>query len=147
MRIWRVSLHRDLSGVGGLYVHGRWHTRGHLVTYAAEHPATAQLEWLVHLDVQRPEDAPATIPFSEIEIPDDVGTMEITLQDLRSDWRSNLEATQTIGDRWLDETQAAILFVPSAITPERNILLNPGHRDASRIRVVRTFDYVSVTKR
>lgn len=123
-------------------MHGRWHTRGHLVTYATEHPATAQLEWLVHLDITRVGDAPITIPFSEIEIPDDLVSSEtITESDLPMNWRDNFAATQHIGDAWIDSRATLLLFVPSAIAPARNVLLNPAHSDASKIRIVNVFDY------
>lgn len=141
MRIWRVSRHRELNGLGGLLVAGRWHSRGHLVTYAGEQAATAQLEWLVHLQVTRPEDAPASIPFSEIDVPDDVSYDEIVENSLPADWRTNEAVTQALGDAWLDGLSSAVLFVPSALTPARNVLLNPGHADAARITVVRTFEY------
>ena len=141
MRVWRVSRHRDLTGIGGLYVAGRWHTRGHLITYAAEHPATAQLEWLAHLEITRPQDAPLTIPFSEIEVPDDLIWEELTEADLPTSWETNQMETQRLGDSWLDERRSAVMFVPSVLVPARNVLLSPRHPDAARIRMVRSFDH------
>ncbi|HZZ64722.1 MAG TPA: RES family NAD+ phosphorylase [Candidatus Baltobacteraceae bacterium] len=141
MRVWRVSRHRDLTGIGGLYVAGRWHTRGHLITYAGEHPATAQLEWLAHLDVTRPEDAPTTIPFCEIDLPDDLVRDELTETDLPPGWQTNQIETQRLGDSWLDAGKSAVIFVPSVLVPARNVLLNPQHPHAVRVRIVRSFDH------
>jgi RES domain-containing protein len=111
------------------------------VTYAGEHAATAQLEWLAHLNVSRLEDAPPKIPFSEIDVPDDLASREIEESNLPDDWRINLAVTQRLGDAWLDGRSTALLFVPSAIAPARNLLLNPTHPGAAQMRVLRAFDY------
>jgi RES domain-containing protein len=140
VQLWRVSRHRDLAGTGGLFVSGRWHTQGHLVTYAAEHQGTAQLEWLAHLEVT-PDGFPRTVPFSEIDAPDDVSQTELSDDDLPAGWKSDQHITQSRGDEWLDSGRAALLFVPSALVPARNVLLNPSHPDSRRIRIVRSFDY------
>lgn len=140
MRLWRVSRHRDLTGVGGLLVAGRWHTQGHPVTYAAEHQGTAQLEWLAHLEVAA-DDFPRTIPFSELDVADGVSEAELRENDLPDGWRGDRRVTQRLGDEWLDSRSSALLFVPSLVVPARNALINPAHPDAGRIRVVRTFDY------
>ena len=42
------------SGLGGLFGKGRWHTRGRLIVYAAEHISLAMAESLVH--IQRSND-------------------------------------------------------------------------------------------
>lgn len=50
MELWRISNYADLSGAGGLQAAGRWHTRGKRIVYLADHPASALLEMLVHMD-------------------------------------------------------------------------------------------------
>ena len=127
--------------MGGMYVDGRWHTRGHLVTYAAEHAATALLEWLVHLEVMGIDDAPATIPFIEIDLPDEINRDEYTDAGLPNRWQSEKTTTQRLGDTWLKGINAPALFVPSVVVPARNVVLNPLHPDARKIRVVRTFEH------
>ena len=49
MELWRISNYADLSGVGGCRrpVDG---TRGKRIVYLADHPASALLEMLVHID-------------------------------------------------------------------------------------------------
>ena len=48
MVLWRISRHRDLSGIGGLRAAGRWHYAGQPVVYLSENPASALLEVCVH---------------------------------------------------------------------------------------------------
>ena len=110
------------------------------MTYASEHQATAELEWLVHLEAT-PDVFPRTIPFSEIDVPDDVATENVDEAALLAGWHGDVAQTQRIGDAWLESGRTALLFVPSAVVPARNVLLNPAHRDAGRIRVTRTFDF------
>ena len=144
MIVWRISNHQALDGTGGLLASARWHTKGHPVIYAAEHPGTAQLEWLANLEVQ-PSELPSEIPFMKIEVPDDVAVAEIVAGDLPTDWREKRQITQTIGDDWLAGGTSLVVFVPSAVVPARNVLINPGHGDFERITNVQSlvfpFDY------
>ena len=40
------------------------------------------------------------------------------------------------GDRWIHELRTAVLFVPSVVTGEEgNVVINPLHPDARKIRV------------
>jgi len=57
MFLWRISKFADLSGKGGELVSGRWHNKGHPIVYCADHPSTALLEMIVHMN-------PANIPES-----------------------------------------------------------------------------------
>ena len=48
--------------------------------------------------------------------------------------------TQTIGDRWLDSKAEVLLLVPSVImpianVPDRNVLINHAHQDATTIKL------------
>ncbi|HEU5303560.1 MAG TPA: RES family NAD+ phosphorylase, partial [Gemmatimonadales bacterium] len=46
-------------------------------------------------------------------------------------------ACKAIGDRWVREGRSLGLRVPAAPVPEEmNLLLNPQHRDARRVRTV-----------
>ncbi|MFD2405588.1 RES family NAD+ phosphorylase [Azorhizophilus paspali] len=108
---------------------GRWHHIGRPVVYAAESPAGAMLEVLVHLEID-PEDFPATLQLIRIELPDPVSLAE--LAPLPENWKSDPEATRAIGDRFLDTRSALLLPVPSAIIPcTTNYLFNPAHPEAS----------------
>jgi RES domain-containing protein len=133
MRLWRISNHASLSGDGGLYASGRWHTRGRRVVYLADHPASALLEVMVHLEVDA-EDMPRDYQLLGVDVPDGISAAFIGLPDGR---RDDVATTRALGDAWLREGSSALLRVPSAIVPDaRNYLLNPAHADEERIAIV-----------
>lgn len=83
------------------------------------------------------EDAGNMLVSIRAEIPENVKIDKIPTQ-LPSDWRS-IPAPQSlalIGDKWFTSGSTAVLMVPSAIiTVENNYLLNPLHKDFSRIQI------------
>jgi RES domain-containing protein len=131
-------LQTTLSGIGASMTDGyRWNSLNTKIVYATETRALATLEVSVHLDLS--EDLPNDRYFVEIEIPDDITILEVQLQDLLDSWDAKppSSSTQTIGDDFVLYNEAAILKVPSSIIPQEfNYLLNPNHKDASRIKVV-----------
>lgn len=130
MRVWRISNHADLTGVGGLRAAGRWNHRGDRIVYCSDHPSTAMLEVLVHFDA---EDLPRTYQLVEIDIPDDIAPLAPPLAD---DWRDRFEFTRDTGREIVRRNQAAVVIVPSVIMPfTRNVLLNPSHADHGRVTV------------
>jgi RES domain-containing protein len=135
MRLWRISNHASLSGDGGLYASGRWLTRGRRIVYLADHPASALLEVMVHLEIDA-EDLPTHYQLLGVEMPDDVSTTARDESALPSDWREQTTVIRALGDEWLRDGATALLRVPSAIVPEAsNYLLNPAHADAARIAI------------
>jgi RES domain-containing protein len=122
--LYRVSNHPDLTGEGGELADGRWHTRqmGRRIVYLSDHPALCLLEMLVHVGME--EEMPDSYQLLSVELPD--GLMEsLDPGLLPQDWQTNLNATQQIGNHWLDMQKAALL-VPSVIVPvAKNCLLNP----------------------
>ena len=101
--------------------------------YLADHPASALLEVLVHMEVDR-EDWPDSYRLLAIEIPGHVGFDDAP--ELTAGWRIDADETQSIGDQWLDRGATALLRVPSAIVPYTwNWLLNPAHPDSAQARV------------
>jgi RES domain-containing protein len=139
VRLWRISNYADLSGEGGRRRSGRWHSGGRPVVYLAEHPALALLEDLVHLEGDV-DDLPDTYQLLEIDVPDDIAISAVDTAQLGesdSDWRRNLGATRAVGDDWLKVGRTALLRVPSVILPKStNVLLNPAHADARKVKVV-----------
>ena len=112
---------------------GRWHHKGRPVVYCADHPSTAMLEALVHVD---PDVLPNTYTLIMVSVPDDIAIVDVAETELPSDWRENSQATRDIGTALLDEGASAIIRVPSAIVPAvSNYLLNPAHDDHVRITV------------
>jgi len=139
MRLWRICARRharSLSGEGGLYASGRWHTKGRPIIYTSTHPALAVLEALVHTD---PSTAPADLRLLTIEAPDDIAVDEVDPDDLLRNWNRTPapRELQEIGDRWLAKGRTPLLVVPSAVLPSsENALMNPAHEDAKRCTVV-----------
>jgi RES domain-containing protein len=130
MELWRISNYADLSGVGGLRAGGRWHSKGRKIVYLADHPSSALLEMLVHMDRDL---IPATYQLLRVVVPDAIA-IENADAELPSNWRSQMLASREIGDRWLDRSSSALLQVPSAISAKgNNYLLNPQHPDAAKI--------------
>jgi RES domain-containing protein len=136
MELWRISNYADLSGIGGLRAAGRWHSQGRRIVYLADHPSSALLEMLVHMDRDL---IPATYQLLRIVAPDDISVETIDAE-LPTDWRSQMLTSREVGDRWLDRATTVLLQVPSAISGKgNNFLLNPAHRDAARITLAEVF--------
>lgn len=142
MRVFRVErekyLKTILSGIGAsLSAGNRWNGLHTKLTYTSESRALAMLEVAVHLDPS--EDMPSDRYFVEIDVPDELTILEVDIEDLPDDWNAKPPtiSTQTIGDDFVADREAAILKVPSSIVPhEFNYLINPGHPDAKKIKVI-----------
>ncbi len=134
MTVWRISQHADLSGMGGVYASGRWHSRGRPVVYLADHPASCLLEMLVQ--GARLAALPVAYQWLQIE------TAEASIGEagaLPDDWRDDIGATRSLGDTWLRQRSTPLLRVPSVIVPAAwNYLLNPAHPDAGRCQIAST---------
>jgi len=134
--LWRVTNHSSLDGTGGLLTAGRWHSKGRPILYCATSPAAALLETLVHLEID-PTDVPATYRLQRVEVPPDTSRETIELTALPAEWRNRPDMSRTLGDAWLVAGRSALLEVPSALVgATANILVNPLHRDAHRLRIV-----------
>lgn len=132
MFLWRISNYASLDGEGGMYASGRWHTAERKIVYTSDHPASALLEMLVHLD---PVAKPRFCQLLKIDVPrnpniQECGTMSVN-------WHEDSELTQTIGNQWLDGKRSAMLAVPSAIIPDVfNYLVNPMHPASSHLKII-----------
>ncbi len=136
MNIWRISNHRDLAGTGGMRAGGRWHSAGRPIIYCAEHPASALLEILAHLEVVNLAALPDGYQLLEIDVPEAVEIESLPTHALALKWQGDEISTQAIGDRWLASRSAALLRVPSALVPKVwNYLVNPAHPAAAQLRI------------
>ncbi|MGA7537500.1 MAG: RES family NAD+ phosphorylase [Steroidobacteraceae bacterium] len=140
--VWRIAPDArdygadDLSGRGAEKTGGRWNRKGSAVLYCSSTIALACLETLVHLSGSDP--LPLNRYLVRIAIPP-------------SAWRSRavLAPTEQVGwdnwgKDWIATVKSLITEVPSVIVPEEsNILINPRHRDAKRLRArkVRRWTY------
>jgi RES domain-containing protein len=124
----------DLKGTGAASYAGRWHSKGTHILYTASSPFLALLESVVHI---------STIPLTDycmicLEIPDE-RIARIDVEQLPSDWYTNPvpAVLSAIGDNFIKKNEYLALLLPSAIMPEdSNILLNPNHKDFSKVKVM-----------
>ncbi len=136
--LWRISRHTDLDGIGGLRAAGRWHRAGRRIVYTAESPAGALLETCVHTAAGN---IPAHYTLLRIAITG-LPVADFVHRELPADWRTNLDATQSLGNRWLTSLQSPLLRIPSALAPETwNILVNPAHPETSRLVIEQVYQY------
>jgi RES domain-containing protein len=137
MRLWRIASGRydPLDGEGARRAGGRWNSPGRPCVYASAQASLAVLEKLVWVD---PEDVPNDLHLFEIDFPDDAALTTVEPGSLPSDWTEpGSPVCLEVGDRWLMAGGTAALVVPSVILPEeRNVLINPLHSAAARIRLV-----------
>lgn len=137
MIIWRIAnkAHNTLDGLGGMFVGGRWHTKGRPIVYTAEHPALSAMEILVHMDMDI-DDLPDYV-LLKIQTPDDFEILDFEIDP------SDTALCRQTGDQWLELNEHAIARVPSVVTPDSyNYLINPSHADAIAIKVVSEVPFV-----
>ncbi len=122
------------DGEGSFRYGGRWSRPGTRVVYTAEHLSLAMIEYLVHLDADRP---PSDIMLATAEIPDGVSRIRLKPHGLPAGWRNYppTEALAMIGDAFARDLRAAILIVPSSLAvTDHNWILNPAHPGFRKIR-------------
>jgi RES domain-containing protein len=138
MVLWRISRHRDLSGMGGLKAAGRWHYAGQPVVYLTENPASALLEVCVHTAAN---DVPPEFTLLRVEGPE-IAVSVIADSVLPKGWQSRFEITRSLGTDWLRKKEGVLLQLPSAIVPQTtNFLFNPLHPGAGRFQIVQALTY------
>jgi len=151
VKLWRIAKNTtqyradDMSGGGAKTFGGRWNSKGNAVIYASPTIALATLETLAHIG---DEIAARNRFLIRIEVPDDVWKTRETLDVARLNptWLAEPPgmATISLGDAWIAGNTTALLEVPSVIIHEEfNVLINPAHPDAARIKasLIRQFVY------
>jgi len=120
------------SGEGAREYGGRWNGPGTRVAYASGSVSLAMLEVLVHLNASQ---LLTSYSLVSARVPDRL--VQVLPRDtLPTNWKNSPAPAEAaaIGDRWVSEAQSVVLAVPSVLVEtELNYLLNPGHRDFSRI--------------
>lgn len=131
MRIWRISNYADLNGRGGMVSAGRWNPTKTPIVYCSDHPATALLEILVHLNAYN---MPPDYQLLEIDVPDFIS---VTSPSLSIDWRDDLAETQHLGATFITANAYSVMQVPCVIVPfAKNYLLNPNLLNRDGIGIV-----------
>lgn len=119
------------SAEGARRTNGRWHRVGDAVIYAAEHYSTAMLELLAHSSGR----LPPRQHFIAITLPPGTSYEVVTTDSLPGWHRRDQRASRPFGRAWLAEGRSSVLIVPSVVARmERNVVINPAHPDAARIR-------------
>lgn len=142
--MWRIAKSRfatDLSGNGAALYGGRWNHLEHHALYFGMSPAICALETFVHA-TQVPQ---FSLQLVSVGLPADESLYwEPSINELPAGWNSKPadRPSMDFGTAWLQRGQQLGLIVPSSVlTLERNIMINPGHPAASRIKVLQTVDF------
>jgi len=111
---------------------GRWNDADTPVIYASEHYSTAMLEKLVHGSGHMPPNQ----HYIEITLPRGL-SFEMVTGDHLPGWDDEESvAARRFGVQWVKERRSAVLLVPSYVSRvERNVLINPNHKEFSRIEI------------
>lgn len=140
MTLFRVAAapHAALDGEGARVYGSRWTPKGRAAIFTSATLSLAALERLVHLDLD--VDATNLIVIA-IDVDPAIAVTTTPVEVLPGNWRAYPppRSLRAIGERWLRESETALLSVPSAVIPcERNFILNPAHRDFMRLVVAPT---------
>ncbi len=138
MEVFRLckERHAALDGEGARLYGGRWNLAGTPLVYTSATLSLAVLEFFVNLD---PSLAPDDLVALGIDVPDSLRRRVVAASGLPRNWRRTPapEALARLGTLWAESRESAVLQVPSAVVPaESNFLLNPAHRDFTRVRAV-----------
>tara|TARA_Y100000588_G_C14235162_1_gene916945 strand:- start:1202 stop:1666 length:465 start_codon:yes stop_codon:yes gene_type:complete len=121
------------SGDGGLYVPGRWNYKGRKVIYCSESIALCTLERLSHNGLS--VSGYSYYKF-EIDIPDKL-IKEFSVKDLPKGWGSEpaKNVTRDFAEKHLfNQNTYLAISVPSVmVQEERNLVINPLHKDMKAI--------------
>jgi RES domain-containing protein len=121
-------------GEGARLFEGRWNSAGTAMVYCSQHLSLAALEILVHTQPVAIHDK-----FRAFRLAWDVSLMtQLNLNKLPKGWNIQPPGpiSKKIGDDWIGAGKFAVLAVPSVIIPfEQNFLLNPKHRDFTKIKI------------
>jgi RES domain-containing protein len=134
VRLYRVIEPRQASepfSGPGSDAGGRWTSPRTQGVYASLSPATAMLEYLVHLEGATP---PALL-MATASIPRECVLAQL---ELPSEWpaRPYRASVRQVGDDWSRHRRSLALRVPSAVCPDAcNVVLNPEHPDFVKLEI------------
>jgi RES domain-containing protein len=121
------------DGGGAARWGSRWCTPGRNIIHTASAYALALLENLVHWNTTA---LPRGMRYVVATIPATMPRMVLDPASLAGWDRDDYSISQPYGDAWYDAGEAAVLVVPSVLSPfEPNVLINQRHADSRGIRV------------
>jgi RES domain-containing protein len=142
---WRIVKEKHartaFSGEGARIYEGRWNSAGVRVVYCSQNLALAALEILVHTQplMMREKWRAFRVSWSEEMM------ISRELAKLPKDWNAQPPgvASKALGNEWVRSGHSAVLALPSVIIPlERTFLLNPQHRDFTKIKIKQAGDFI-----
>lgn len=136
-RIQKEKYGDNIQGLGSSFAAGRWHLAGGLsMLYTASNSSLAILEVLAHLPP--PHITPPRLILLEIEIPE-IHVIQIPDIQLPANWNTKgyYKSVQDWGTDWLQAKRSLAISVPSVLSKDRNILINPNHSDFNLVVVAR----------
>ena len=110
---------------------GRWTSPGTQGVYASLTPATAMLEYLVHLEGA----TPASLLMATANLPRESILAQL---EMPGEWseRPYRRSVRQIGDEWSKARRSLALRVPSAVCPDEcNVIVNPEHPDFPKLEL------------
>jgi RES domain-containing protein len=119
---------------GGAHRWGsRWCSPGRRVIHTSSAYSLALLENLVHWNSAR---LPPDMRYIVASIPEEVDRAVLDPEALPEWDRPDHGVSRGFGNAWYDAGAAAVLVVPSVLSPfEPNVLINQGHPDTDLIQV------------
>ena len=148
--LWRVASDTpswtadDMGGKGAAGRGARWNHAGERVTYAATSISLAAWETRAHFG--RGGALPWNRFLVRLDVPDDIwAAREILRRQPSVGWDAIPEGmvSRDEGSAWLKSGRTALLAVPSVILSEEdNVLVNPSHRDSTRIVAIKVRRFV-----
>lgn len=143
--LWRIAtdtatyVAEDLGGEGAKITGGRWNRPGTPVVYCATNKSLAALETIVHLGATG---LPLNRYLVRVDVPARIwNTRHVHPGGVFPVGWDSLPAGKVsldLGDDWLRGCTTALFEVPSVIVPdESNILINPNHPKAAKIRATK----------
>ena len=129
----------DITGEGARLFGGRWNSPGFPVLYSSNLISLSLLELLIHSATYDELKANKLVC---IDTPDK-SIQEINPSTLKKDWHTDIDYSRFIGNEFIKSATSLLLKVPSAIiTEEHNILVNPRHKDFSKVKVQEVRNFV-----
>ncbi|NEM98956.1 RES family NAD+ phosphorylase [Pontibacter burrus] len=135
-RLSRSRFAKDLSGKGAELAGGRWNSKGTAMLYTSDSIALCTVEVAVHMPLGI---VPLDYQLIQLELPDEIPIAELPESELPEDWQTfpHSNATQLIGDAFIQEQETMVLKVPSAaVQGTYNYLINPRHPQFSKLTIV-----------
>jgi RES domain-containing protein len=123
----------DISGEGAKKWGGRWNSSGLAVVYTSSTISLSLLELLIY---QSSYEEIVINRLMKIKVPENF-TPSLAINSLKAGWQHDIEYCRFIGNEFLQNKNALMLKVPSAVIPEEyNFLINPLHPDFKKCALV-----------